>query len=125
MLKGRVNHAASCARYMSAARPLRGSVSVPDAEPCSEPSLDVGAVATALADAGAVGFVGSLLPASARRGSTEASGTACFGMASGVFSAWVEGRAGCDFAAAGGRRNHWDGSFPGVLLPSLRTGVMA
>jgi hypothetical protein len=45
-------------------------------------------------------------------------------MASGLFSAWVDGSGVCDFAAEGGFRSHCDGSFPGVLLPSLSTGVI-
>ncbi len=109
---------------MSAARPLSGSVSVPVGEPCSDPSLDVGAVATALAASGAVGFVGSVLPASTTSGANDASGRAGFGMASAVFSAWVDGGGFSDLAAAGGLRIHWEGSLPGVLLPSFNTGVI-
>lgn len=73
-------------------------------------------------DSGGSGaFDGSTRPASTRTVGMPASATRVLGMASRVFSAWGEGTADWDLAAAGRRRCHSAGSFEGDLVPSLRT----
>src|SRR5579883_3553148 len=88
MLNRDTNQAASCARYMSAARALSGSVSVPFSAPCSEPCVDAAVATTAASLVSVVlGCATAAASGGAATGATAASGTFVVGMASGVFSA--------------------------------------
>src|SRR5215472_3718075 len=123
-----MNQRISCARYASAARAFKGSVSVPPTAPCSEPSVDAAGAVAVLASMGAVRSGVSACEASTATGATAASGTAAVGIASGVFCACGDGRAascGWDLAATGCLRCHVDGNLVGVFDPSFNTGVIA